>query len=161
MRTLLLFTLLLSLAGCRCGPRDEGSCSGTWGGTSLADAGLDDVSKMVLVRRTSCISNDTHLYALSWGGGAVTTNFSLNSNQPTALSEKDYALPPTGFLSFSVTPDPPAPEGTLTLGIEGLVGDRTGRLHLKNATEEMTCTFAVSMDTEGERVSCGGSGDGD
>ncbi|PZR07166.1 MAG: hypothetical protein DI536_28315 [Archangium gephyra] len=161
MRTLVLVMLTVSVAGCRCGPLDEGSCTGTWGGTTLNGATLDAVSRMVIVRRTSCLSEDTHVYALSWGNGAVTSNFSLNGNQPTVLTEKNYALPPTGFLTFSVTPEPPAPEGTLTLGIRGLEGDRTGTLHLKNATEEMTCTFGVSYETEGTRISCGGSGDGD
>lgn len=161
MRTLLLMLLTSSLAGCRCAPLDEGTCNGTWGGTTLNDAPLDPASRMVIVRRTSCLSEDTHVYALSWSNGAVTSNFSLRSNQPTVLTEKDYSLPPTGFITFSVTPEPPMPEGTLTLGVRGLEGDRTGTLHLKNATEEMTCTFGVSSETEGNRISCGGSGDGD
>ncbi len=161
MRLLLAAIGLVTITGCRCGPLDEGTCSGTWGGTTLTNAPLDPSSRMVIINRTSCASADTHVYALSWGDGAVTTNFSLNSNQPTVLSEKQYPLPPSGFLTFSVSPTPPEPEGTLTLGVRGLAGDRTGTLLLKSATEEMTCTFGVSSDTEGPRISCGGGGDGD
>lgn len=151
----------MSMAGCRCGPVNDGACNGTWGGVTLNNAPLDEVSRAALIRRTSCASNDTYLYALSWGEGAVTANFSLNNNTPTSLTEKNYTLPPTGFLTFAVTPTPPQPEGTLTLGLRGINADRTGTLLLKNATEEMTCTFLVSFDSEGERISCGGSGDGD
>ncbi|MGV3622879.1 MAG: hypothetical protein ACO1OB_18820 [Archangium sp.] len=161
MRTLVLVMLSLSVAGCRCGPLDEGSCSGTWGGTTLVDAGIDPSSGVVVLRRSSCLKDDTDVYSLSWGQGAVTANFSLDGNKPSSLDEKTYPLPPTGFLTFAVTPEPPSPEGTLTLGLRGLSGDRTGQLLLKNATEEMRCTFAVSYETEGERISCGGSGDGD
>jgi hypothetical protein len=40
------------------------------------------------------------------------------------------------------------------------LGDRTGTLALKNATEEATCTFEVSYETEGVAPSCGSSGGG-
>lgn len=158
---LVLVIFAVTISGCRCGPLDEGTCNGTWGGTTLTNATLDPSSRMVIVNRATCSDADVHVYALSWGNGALATNFSLATNQPTVLTEKQYPLPPTGFLTFSVSPTPPEPEGTLTLGIRGLAGDRTGTLLLKNATEEMTCTFAVSSDTEGQRVSCGGGGDGD
>lgn len=162
MRTLLFLFAALTVSACRCGQLDEGSCTGTWGGKTLDDARLDAQSSMLLIYRETCASSDTHVYSLSWGGGEVTADFSFDGTAgPSSLSSRDYALPPATFKTFSVSPNPPAPEGMLTLGVRGLEGDRTGTLRLKNATEELTCTFAVSYETRGSRPSCGGSGDGD
>lgn len=161
MRGLLLVSTLLAVGGCRCGKYTDGGCTGTWGGVTLQAAPLDRTSRMALVHGATCADRTVNLYALSWGNGALATQFTFINGGPTILGGTTYALPPPGFTSFSVVPTPPAPQGTLTLGIRGLEGDRTGELLLKSATEEMRCSFAVSYETEGVRPSCGGGGDGD
>lgn len=153
--------LLLSVPACRCVKLAEGTCTGTWGGVVLKGATLDPTSRMAVVYGATCADATVSLYELSWGRGALATQFSFISGGPTVLGARDYTLPPKGFTSFSVVPTPPSPEGTLKLGIDGFAGDRTGELVLKNATEELRCTFNVSYETQGVRPSCGGGGDGD
>jgi hypothetical protein len=156
----LSLVLLLTVSGCRCGKLATGSCNGTWGGQTLTDATLDPSSRMALLYGATCADATVHLYELSWGKGTVATQFSFTSGGPSILGGKTYPLPPSGFLTFAVQPTPPTPEGTLTLGLRGLAGDRTGELLLKNAQEELRCSFEVSYETEGIRPSCGSSGGG-
>jgi hypothetical protein len=160
-KTVLLLAVVLSISGCRCGKLAAGTCTGTWGGRTLDAAPLDPSSRMVLVYGATCADATVNLYELSWGKGTVATQFSFTGGGPTILGERSYPLPPAGFLAFAVQPTPPEPEGTLTLGLRGLAGDRTGELLLKNANEELRCSFEVSYETEGVRPSCGGGGDGD
>lgn len=158
MRLGLLLIAALALSGCRCGRRTEGSCSGKWGELTLEQALLDKTSRMVIVKRTACTDTDLKLYELSWGAGQLTSTFSFKGGGPTVLGTSSYTLPPASFISFTVTPNPRPPTGTLELGIEGLAGDRTGTLVLRNGGDEMTCTFKVSYETEGNSPRCGGSG---
>lgn len=160
MRALCLL-LLLSVPACRCSKLAEGECTGTWGGTTLDRAPLDPTSRMAIVYGATCVEATVNLYELSWGKGSLATQFSFVSGGPSVFGGQTYSLPPTGFTSFSVIPTPPEPQGTLTLGLRGLEGDRTGELLLQSATEELRCTFELSYETEGVRPSCGGSGDGD
>lgn len=161
MRSIVLLGVLVSVSGCRCGKYTDGSCTGSWGGVSLQGASLDRTSRMALVYGATCANPTVNLYALSWGNGALATQFTFVSGGPTILGGTTTTLPPKSFTSFSVVPTPPDPQGTLTLAIRGLEGDRTGELVLRSPTEEMRCSFAVSYETEGVRPSCGGGGDGD
>jgi hypothetical protein len=158
---LLLALAVLAASGCRCGKLAAGACTGTWGGRSLNGATLDPSSRMALVYGATCADATVNLYELSWGRGALATQFSFVRGGPTVFGEERVPLPPTGFLTFAVQPTPPEPRGTLTLGIRGLAGDRTGELLLESAQEQVRCTFEVSYETEGVRPSCGGGGDGD
>lgn len=161
MQRALLVVVLASMSGCRCVKLAEGACTGTWGGVTLQGATLDPSSRMAVVYGATCADATVSLYELSWGRGALATQFTFTGGGPTVLGGTEFPLPPARFLTFSVLPTPPPPEGLLKLGIEGLAGDRTGELLLKNATDEMRCTFNVSYETEGVRPSCGGGGDGD
>ncbi len=154
MRFAFITLLLLTISGCRCGRLTQGTCDGTWGGTTVSGASLDASSRMVVVRKKTCEGVDAFSYDLSWGKGAIAATFNLDANAPSVLSAKEYTLPAAEFTTFIIQPTRPEPTGTLTLGLRGMEGDRTGTLHLKNESEELTCTFAVSYETEGTLLFC-------
>ncbi|MGV3622878.1 MAG: hypothetical protein ACO1OB_18815 [Archangium sp.] len=160
MRLTAVMLSLLVVSGCRCGRMTEGTCDGSWGGATVAGAELDKSSRVVVERKKTCQDVDVVRYELSWGNGAFATRFNLKGGAPTVLAAKEYKLPSSEFMSFDTTPSQ-APEGTLTLGLRGMEGDRTGTLVLKNAAQQMSCKFAVSYETEGTLLSCDPSDGGD
>lgn len=153
MRRAFALLVLITLTGCRCGRLTDGTCEGSWGDATLVDAPLDRTSRMTVVRTQQCGEPDTFKYDLSWGGGRFTMRFDLKEAAPTVLAAKTYSLPSTDLMNFAVSPDEEA-TGTLKLGLRGMEGDRTGTLHLKSASQELTCTFAVSYETEGTLLYC-------
>lgn len=160
MRFTVVMLSMFILSGCRCGRMTEGACDGTWGTASVKDAALDKSSRVVIERKKTCEDLDVVRYELSWGNGAFATRFSLKGGAPTILAAKEYRLPSSDFTSFDTTPEK-SPEGTATLGLRGMEGDRTGKLVLKSGDQEMSCSFAVSYETEGTLLSCepaGGDG---
>lgn len=154
MRLALVAALAFTLAGCRWGKLTEGACTGTWGGRTLTGATLDGSSQMRVVRKQTCDGHDTFTYALSWGDGGVTARFDLVNDGPSVTGARDYVLPSDALKNLVITPGEVAPTGSLKLGLRGLEGDRTGTLVLKNNTEEMSCTFAISYETEGSLLYC-------
>lgn len=153
MRFTVVMLSLFILSGCRCGRMTEGACDGTWAGATVNEATLDKSSRVVVERRKTCQDLDVVRYELSWGNGAFASRFSLKAGAPTVLAAKEYRLPSTDFTSFDTTPSK-SPEGAVTLGLRGMEGDRTGKLMLKSGTDEMSCSFAVSYETEGTLLSC-------
>ncbi len=166
MRRLLIAIAVATLAACDCsGGPPKGVCNGTWNGVSYADAGLDETSRFALQRTQICTLPDVKFYSLSWGGGALTTEFSFRSGGPTSLSPASYPLPPSSALeTWSLSPTiPDGGSGTLRLTILGISGRRGGTLELSAGAEQLSCAFDVPYDTEGQKVcaSSGGGGDGD
>ncbi|PZR07167.1 MAG: hypothetical protein DI536_28320 [Archangium gephyra] len=160
MRFTAVMLSLFVLSGCRCGRVTEGTCDGAWGTATVKGAELDKSSRVVIERKKTCEDLDVVRYELSWGNGAFATRFSLKGGAPTVLAAKDYRLPSSEFMSFDTTPEK-SPEGTVTLGLRGMEGDRTGKLVLKNGGQEMSCSFAVSYETEGTLLSCDPADGGD
>jgi hypothetical protein len=155
---------VLPLSACQCGAPPSGECTGTWGGQTFDKAQLDLTSKVVIVNKKTCAeTTEIKRYDISWGDAKVALKLTYNSGGPSILVGKTYTLPPAAghFLTFAVTPNPPEPTGALTLGIQGIQGRRTGTLDLSSGTESLKCTFDVHYETEGARISCGGSGDAD
>lgn len=131
---------------------------------SYADAGLDSSSRFAIQRTQVCTLPDVKFYSLSWGGGALSTEFSFRSGGPTSLSPIDYPLPGNPALdTFSLTPPiPDGGSGTLRLTILGIGGRRGGTLELSAGAEQLSCSFDVPYGTEGQKVcASGGGGDGD
>ncbi len=153
----------LSFSGCLCSAPPSGECTGTWGGQTFDKAVVDPSSTVVIVNKKTC-AETTQLkrYDVSWGGSKVGFKLTFTSGGPTILGGTTTAVPPPvgPFLTFSVTPEVPSPTGELKLGIKGL-GRRTGTLTLSNATESLSCSFDMDYQTEGARISCGGSSDFD
>lgn len=160
MRFTVVMLSMLIISGCRCGRMTEGTCDGSWGDATMANATLDKSSRVVIERKKTCADVDVVRYELSWNNGAFATRFSLKGGAPTVLAAKEYTLPSPDFTSFDTTPSQ-EPRGTVTLGLRGMEGDRTGKLVLKNAAQEMSCSFAVSYETEGSLLSCEPADGGD
>ncbi len=158
---LLGLTALLALAGCMYNGPPSGECTGTWGGATFDKAQIDPGSLVTIVRKTTCAGTSLKRYDIGWGGSKLGLNLSFTSGGPTILGEVSYPVPPTTFATFSLTPAAPAPAGTLTLGIVGVQGRRTGTLSLQSGSEAVTCKFEVPSVSEGAILSCGGGGDSD
>ena len=160
---LVVCVVVLSAAGCLCSGPPTGECTGTWGGATYEKALVDMASKVVIVRATTCGAASLKRYEISWKERSLVMSATL-FNGPSILAKTTDVLPPDAgsrFVTFSITPDPPVPTGTIELGITGIQGRRTGTLSLSSATESLTCTFEVPYESEGQRLSCGGSGDSD
>ena len=161
---LLAFTCALSFSGCLCSAPPSGDCTGTWGGQTFDKLEVDPSSTMVIVNKKTCAETTTlKRYDISWGGSQVAVKLTFDHGGPTILGGTTYTVPPAvgPFLTFSVTPEVPAPVGALELGIQGIQGRRTGTLTLNDGNELLTCKFEVPYQTEGPRLSCAGSGGSD
>ena len=154
--------MAVGVAGCGDGP-PKGSAQGTLGGQAI-DFQIDAGSQFYLQRKTSCTSLDQSVFHLSYGGGALKLDFQLDGG-PSIFADLAYALPTTGapLVSFTVTPATPAlASGSLSVGISGLWGRRTGSFDLV-FTDGSTIhgTFDLEFDTRGSRLDCGGSSGSD
>jgi hypothetical protein len=151
-----------ALAGCGDGP-PEGSARGTFAGQAI-DVKIDAGSQFYLQRKTSCTSLDQSIFHLSYGGGALILDFQLDGG-PSIFADLSYAVPPTGapLISFTVTPSTPAlASGSLSVGISGLWGRRTGSFDLVFSDgSTIHGTFDLEFDTRGDRLDCGGSSGSD
>jgi hypothetical protein len=140
----------------------EGSATGTMGGTAI-DATIDASSTFHLQYRTSCTTFDQSVYHLSYGGGALQIDFQFDGG-PSIFNTPTYTVPTTGapLLSFTVTPATPAlASGTVTVGIGGLLGRRTGSFHLVfDDGSTVDGSFDLPYETSGTPPSCGGSSGG-
>ena len=154
--------MAMAVAGCGDGP-PKGSASGTFGGQAI-DVQIDASSEFVLQRKTSCTSLDQSLFHLSYGGGALRLDFQLDGG-PSIFADLSYAVPTTGapLVSFVVTPSTPAlVSGSLSVGISGLWGRRTGSFDLVFADgSTITGTFDLEFNTRGASIDCGGSSSSD
>jgi hypothetical protein len=155
-------SMAVAVAGCGDGP-PEGSASGTFGGQAI-DVKIDASSQFYLQRKTSCTSLDQSIFHLSYGGGALKLDFQLDGG-PSIFADLSYAVPTTGapLVSFTVTPSTPAlASGSLSVGISGLWGRRTGSFDLVFTDgSAITGTFDLEFDTRGNRIDCGGSSGSD
>ena len=151
-----LVAMAAAVAGCGDGP-PEGAISGTRGGRTI-DEEIDASSQFWLQRKTSCTSLDQSIYHLSYGGGALKLDFQLDGG-PSLFADLSYAVPTTGppLISFSVTPSTPAlVSGSITVGIHGLWGRRTGSFLLMfDDGSAVTGTFDLPFDSRGEHLTCG------
>jgi len=155
-------SMAVAVAGCGDGP-PEGSVSGTFGGQAI-DMKIDASSQFYLQRKTSCTSLDQSIFRLSYGAGAFKLDFQLDGG-PSIFGDISYAVPTTGppLVAFVVTPSTPAlASGSLSVGISGLWGRRTGSFDLV-FTDGSTIagTFDLEFNTRGNRIDCGGSSGSD
>jgi hypothetical protein len=133
-------------------------------GGATIDAQIDGSSQFYLQRRTTCTTLDQSIYHLSYGGGALKLDFQLDGG-PSIFNTPTYAVPTTGapLVSFTVTPATPAlASGSLSVGISGLLGRRTGSFTLV-FTDGTTIegSFDLPFEARGDRPDCGGSSGGD
>ena len=159
---LLACVVVVTVSGCLCSGPPTGECTGTWGGVTYDKAQVDLASRVVIVRRTVCGAAELKRYEVSWKERSLVMNATTFAG-PTIFGEETYAVGPdagSALETFSFTPDPPTASGTLTLGITGVQGRRTGTLSVTSGAESLTCSFQVPYETEGQRISCG-SGDSD
>jgi hypothetical protein len=128
-------------------------------GGATIDAQIDASSQFILQRRTTCTTLDQSIYHLSYGGGALKVDFQLDGG-PSIFNTPTYAVPTTGapLVSFTVTPSTPAlASGSVTVGISGLWGRRTGSFSLVFADDStVTGSFDLPFEARGDRPSCGG-----
>ena len=158
----MVMVMAVAVAGCGDGP-PKGSAQGTLGGQAI-DLQIDAGSQFYLQRKTSCTGLDQSVFQLSYGGGALKLDFQLDGG-PSIFADLSYAVPTTGapLVSFTVTPaTPPLASGSLSVGISGLFGRRTGTFDLV-FTDGSTIhgTFDLEFDTRGTRIDCGGSSGSD
>jgi hypothetical protein len=133
-------------------------------GGAAIDAPIDGSSTFFLQRKTSCTTLDQSLYHLSYGGGALQIDFQLDGG-PSIFNTPTYSVPTTGapLVSFTVTPAAPAlASGSISVGISGLLGRRTGSFHLVfDDGSTVDGSFDLPFETRGDRIDCGGSSGSD
>jgi hypothetical protein len=156
-------TSLLGLLSLACDDRPPaGSATGAVGATVI-DAPIDQTSEFWLQRKTTCAMLDQSIFHLSYGDGAVEISFQLDGG-PSIFADITYDLPPTlpPLVSFAVVPSTPAvSSGTLTVGISGLRGRRTGTFHVVFADASMLDgDFDMPFEGRGSRPDCSGGGGG-
>lgn len=149
------------LCGCNGGP-PKGECNGTWGGLTLTQSPIDAGSRYVTRYPATCAESAAKSYAVSWGNNGVSLAFTYRGSGPSILGDTVLTIPTTNSMvdGFKVTPTGVDVKGTITLTIEGLLGRRTGTVVLTGGTDQLSCTFDLGFETEGDRPSCGGSSSG-
>lgn len=159
--SLVFVSAVAAMVSCSGGP-PEGSATRTTGGATT-DLQIDGSSTFHLQRKTSCTTLDQSVYHLSYGGGALQIDFQFDGG-PSIFNTPTYTVPTTGapLLSFTVAPATPAlASGTVTVGIGGLLGRRTGSFHLVfDDGSTLDGSFDLPYETRGTPPSCGGGSSG-
>ena len=155
------FVWLMLLAGCI---PDGGPPTGTGTISNGASLSIDTSSTFVLQRRESCAVLDRSVFDISYGNDKIGFRFQLDGG-PSVFADITYTIPAESgsrLASFSATPAQPAlMSGTLKAGITGLLGRRTGELHVTFADGSVfDGHYDLPFDAEGDRADCGGSGGG-
>lgn len=151
---------LVVLAGClpNGGP-PEGRVRGTLGGVSL-DAEIDPSSALILQRATTCAGGDTNRFALDYGSGAFHIEFDVVG--VNVLADQQFVVPfsGTGALQWFKVDEPPAMvSATLSVGIDGSLGRRSGGFHVMYSDGGVVDgEFDLFYEAHGDRPNCGGPG---
>ena len=154
-----IYTPFLVLAGCLDGGPPEGSVRGTLGGAPI-DLTIDASSVLVLQAKTTCAGSDTNRFSLDYGGGAFHIEFDVMG--VSVLGDMELVTPPldNGPLSwFEVDAQASMVSATITVGINGVLGRRSGVFHVVYADGGvMDGDFDLTYESRGDPPSCGGGG---
>lgn len=156
----LMLTAAMSLSGCFCAGPPTGECNGTWGGVTYKNELVDLDSKVIVVAKPTCKGQDLKQYRIGWGGSKARFEVDTFQAPSILLGEVVWAVPiPEGtVVSHNIVPTG-ATSGEIRLGIHGLEA-KTGKVTLKNGSDELVCSFDVHTEQVGIQPKCSSSSSG-
>lgn len=162
MEEMRLLASLVFLVGCLPdGGPPEGSVRGTLGGAAL-DVTIDPSSTLILQVATTCGASDTNRFSLNYGDAAFHIEFDVTG--VSVLGDVELVVPTTDSRLpwFGVDEPPAMVSATLTVGIDSVLGRRSGDFHVTYMDGgAIDGDFDLIYDARGDRPSCGGGGGDD